>query len=460
MPQRGIGSFRDPSGFVFTDGGELLRQVNLGYRDNYDYLFQSGLYDALVKEDLLIPHVEVDPRRRRSDSAYVVIKPELIPFVSYPYEWSFSQLKSAALHTLEIQKIAIRHRMSLKDCSAYNIQFRNGRPVFIDTLSFEHYEEGVPWNAFRQFCQHFLAPLAIMSLRDVRLGQLLRSYVDGIPLDLASSLLPYRSWFSLSLLLNIHLHAGTQKRYAHRPTARPTRKIGRRGLMGIIDNLQSGVENLSWRPMSAEWGNYYEETNYSPEAMDHKKEIVARFLKLAAAQTVWDLGANTGLFSRIASNRGVHTVSFDADPAAVETNYLESVERGDTHLLPLLLDLTNPSANMGWANNERKSLLDRGPADTVLALALVHHLAISNNTPLQMIAAFLTRISRSLIIEFVPKSDSQVQRLLQSREDIFPNYDEESFREVFGRYFALREHAKITGSERTIYFMERAETAN
>ena len=171
------GSFRDSNGFVFWQDGALYRQVNTSYKDNYEHLMESGLYEVLVSGGLLLPHEEVNIQSSQPDLAYKVIRPELIPFISYPYEWCFSQLKDAALTTLEIQKTCLDFGMSLKDCSAYNIQFRKGKPVLIDTLSFEKYREGQPWVAYRQFCQHFLAPLALMSHKDIRLNQLLRVYI-------------------------------------------------------------------------------------------------------------------------------------------------------------------------------------------------------------------------------------------------------------------------------------------
>ena len=176
------------------------------------------------------------------------------------------------------------------------------------------------------------------------------------------------------------------------------------------------------------------------------------------AKSVWDLGANVGIFSRIASDRGIQTISFDIDPAAVEKNYLECVERNEANILPLLLDLTNPSPGIGWQNQERTSLLERGPAETVLALALIHHLAISNNLPFGKIANFLSRICSSLIIEFIPKSDSQVQKLLSTREDIFPNYTQGNFENGFKDFFKIQSSVKIKDSQRTLYLMERKPT--
>lgn len=224
--QRLTASFRDPSGFIFRHNGALYRQINTTYRENYQTLMKSGLYDDLTRAQLLIPHEEVAVEPAEPSIAYKVIRPEPLQFISYPYERCFSQLKDTALTTLAIQKRALKHGMSLKDCSAYNIQFHRGRPVFIDTLSFEIYREGEPWVAYRQFCQHFLSPLALIAHRDVRLNQLLRVYIDGIPLDLTSRLLPARTKLNFAILSHIHLHAASQKHYANKAVDKS--KIARR----------------------------------------------------------------------------------------------------------------------------------------------------------------------------------------------------------------------------------------
>jgi len=204
--QRISSSFRDPSGFLFYENDTIYRQINQYYKENYDFLINSGLYKTLVDSEQLIPHEEVNIKPFNPNTSYKIIKPEKIPFISYPYEWCFSQLKNAALTTLDIQKTAMKYDMTLKDCSSYNIQFHNGKAILIDTLSFEKYVEGQIWKGYRQFCQHFLAPLALMSQKDIRLNQLLRIYLDGIPLDLTSKLLPLRTRPSfLSLKLSIFL---------------------------------------------------------------------------------------------------------------------------------------------------------------------------------------------------------------------------------------------------------------
>jgi ribosomal protein L11 methylase PrmA len=211
---------------------------------------------------------------------------------------------------------------------------------------------------------------------------------------------------------------------------------------------------MNWRPAGTEWSDYYKDTNYSHDAMNHKQRLVEAYLSESKPHTVWDLGANTGVFSRIAAAKNIDTIAFDVDPAAVEKNYRQMRENKETKILPLCLDLTNPSPAIGWANEERLSLIERGPADTVLALALIHHLAISNNVPFSHIAAFLSQICRFLIIEFVSKNDSQVQRLLRSREDIFPDYNQDHFEAAFGDFFSIRKRERIADTERTLYLIE------
>lgn len=452
-------SFRDPNGFLFKRNEILYRQVNKKYQENYDLLISSGLFEKLTKKNLLIDHKQVEIAPYFAEIAYLVIQPELVSFISYPYEWSFSQLKNAALTTLRIQKEALNHGMTLKDASAYNIQFANGKAILIDSLSFEKYQKGQPWVAYRQFCQHFLAPLALMALRDIRLNQLLRVYIDGVPLDLASKLLPWSSHLNFGLLTHIHTHARIQKQFADSEgeVKKQTGEISLNSLLGLIDSLESVIRNLKWKPAGTEWGEYYSATNYSNEAFEEKAKMVKEYLEVAGPGIVWDLGANTGAFSKIACEAGMQTVSFDIDPAAVEKNYLISKKEKNELILPLVMDLTNPSAGIGWQNSERFSLIERGPANTVMALALIHHLAISNNVPLLGIAEYFSQLGKWLIIEFVPKLDSQVKRLLSSREDIFDHYTKEDFEENFKSFFEIVKSEPILGTERVLYLFKSKE---
>ncbi len=451
-------SFRDPSGFLFRRDGVLYRQVNLSYQEEFELLDSSGLYAELVEKGWLVAHSEVDVVPEQTALAFKVLRPELVEPISYPYEWSFSQLKDAALRTLSIQKRSLKKGMSLKDASAYNIQFRDAKPLLIDTLSFEVYKPGQPWVAYRQFCQHFLAPLALMAKRDVRLNQLLRVYIDGIPLDLASQLLPGSTRLNFGLSTHIHLHASFQQKHASNgeKVSNQVAGMSQNALEGLIDSLRAAIKGLVWKPKGTEWGDYYAEDSghYSDSASLHKMEIIEKFLDQAAPKSAWDLGANTGVFSRATSCRGIPTVAFDIDPAAVEQNYLACKANKDANLLPLVLDLTNPSPAIGWNNMERMSLLERGPVDAVLALALIHHLAIANNVPLPRLANFFQQAGHWLIIEFVPKEDSQVQVLLASREDIFPDYTQEGFEAAFKPYFRIEESIPVRETKRVMYLME------
>ena len=451
-------SFRDRSGFIFYKDGGLYRQINHSYKEQYDQLIQTGLFNTLVEKDFLVPHNEIEIETPTTPEAYRVIKPEQVRFISYPYEWSFSQLKDAALLTLNIQEIALENKMALKDASAFNIQFKKGLPILIDTLSFETYQEGKPWVAYRQFCQHFLAPLALMSRVDVRLQNLLNTYIDGIPIDLASRLLPFRTRLNPGLLTHIHLHAVSQRRFTteNRDESQTRGSVSFNAMRGIIDSLKRTISALTWKPIGTEWADYYSSShNYEDQALESKQALVSSILSDLKPREVWDLGANTGIYSELATRLGIPTVSFDIDPGAVELNYLRCKEINDKWRLPLLLDLTNPTPAIGWNNVERDSLLQRGPTDFVMALALIHHLAISNNVPMAGLAKFFADLATYVLIEFVPKSDPQVQRLLAFREDIFEDYNHRNFEDQFGKYFSLHRKEPIGGSERILYLFER-----
>ena len=469
---RDRGSFRDPSGFVFVQGGVAYRQVNDAFSDPYRRLMGSGLYEELSRSRLLVPHEEVSLRLADAPAAFAVLRPEQVPFISYPYEWCFSQLKAAALLTLEIQRRAIEHGLVLRDASAYNIQFIGPRPIFIDTLSFGPYVEGQPWSAYRQFCQHFLAPLALMAYVDPSLNELLRLHIDGVPLSLATSMLPLKTKLKPGLLMHLHLHGRSEARTSGAPqeeAAPPTngsaadrarasaRSMGRTAMFGLIDSLDRAVRQLSIPPAKTLWSTYATHLNYSESAQKTKRELVARMIDDARASgridMVWDLGANTGSFSEIAARTGARVISFDADHAVVEQHYNDSIGSSRDRVLPLVQNLANPSPAVGWNHAERRSLTERGPADLALALALVHHLAIGCNVPLPAVAEFFSRICRSLIIEFVPRHDSQVRRMLSLREDVFGDYTQEQFEQAFGAHFRIAATVPVVGTVRTMYLM-------
>lgn len=450
------GSFRDPAGFMFEHDGTLYRQVNQTGQADYDLLMSSGLYEALQKEGLMVAHDEV--QLKEAPHAYKVIRPVRVPFVSYPYEWTFAQLQQAALLTLEVLNIALKHGMILKDASAYNVQFIGNKPVFIDTLSFAAYEVGKPWEGYKQFCEHFIAPLALVHYTSQDILKTLREYIDGLPLQTVCSLLPARARLRAGLLAHLYIHGNAQKKHRHGGEVvgakTKERKVSALAMEGLQSSLKNTVTKLRSPKIDTEWGEYYSFTNYSDHSFTDKRKTVAALLAQVTPKPkmIWDIGANNGEFSELAVEAGAYTIAFDIDANAVAYNYAAKRKPAvANNMLPLVQDLTNPSTALGWAHAERMSLTERGPADVVMALALIHHLAIGNNLPLDKIASFLRQIGKNIIIEFVPKEDSKVQHLLASREDIFDQYDHEHFEKAMAKHFTMVTKKPVKGSHRSIY---------
>lgn len=455
IKMRHSSSFRDPEGFVFRFEETIRRQVNHAGADNYMKLMSSGLYDELCEAQLLIPHKELESIGPNPDECFRVIEPKQMDFISYPYEWSFSMLKDAAMATLRILQTALRYGMILKDASAFNIQFDSGRPLLIDTLSFETVEHGRPWKAYGQFCRHFVAPLSLAAHGDARLLKLLSSSLDGIPVDLASRLLPIHTRFSLGLQIHIFQHAKKGRTTQALPMPESV-VFSSYAMDALIDNLSGTCAKLDLKKTTTTWGQYYSMTNYSPPAFEHKRRLLFEFAERSSADRIVDLAANDGTFSDILSNDRPFVLAPDSDVVAVDAHYRRIRGSNQHKVLPLCIDVTNPSASVGWCSNERESFLTRVGADNlVVALAIVHHLAIGNNLSLSAIASFFARMAAELIVEFVPKSDSQVIEMLSRRVDLFPNYDLSSFLTELRQYFEVEQTVRIKESERYMIFCRK-----
>lgn len=449
------GSFRDPSGYVYSDGKRVFRSITDVYRPNWEALEESLFLDALQQKGWLVAFHESDIAIH---GAWKTLEVERLPFISYPYEWSFGQLKDAALLTLDIQLEALAKGFSLKDASAYNIQFLRGKPILIDIMSLERLTKGAPWVAYPQFCTHFLAPLALMAKAHIGCGRFSALWMDGIPLDVACKFLPFRSKLHPRLAWHIVLHAYMQRRYADtRHTATQAKRVSVSPSVqrGVVESLRAAVSSLSLPSIKTTWGSYYEDTNYSATAQAAKQQLVHQIVERLAPDVCLDLGANDGTYSRIAAQHARLVLSADGDPLAVDKNYRQVKDGHEENILPLVLDLTNPTPGIGWDGQERASFVERTQADLVLALALVHHLAIGNNVPLERVAEFFSRLGSMALVEFIPKEDSQVQRMLSLREDIFANYTEQGFLEAFSRFYTCVDKVKITETNRTLFLFRQ-----
>ncbi len=447
-------SYRDPAGIIFISDGELFRRINSIYFPQYRALMSNGLYGELSELGQLVEHSLV-----RESGDHLVIKPEKIPFISYPYEWSFDQLKDAALLTLDMQLSALEKNMTLKDATAYNVQFLNNKPIFIDTLSFEFYKEGAPWVAYGQFCRHFLAPLALMSSVSPDLNSLLKIHIDGIPLDMASKILPLKSYLNLGLLIHIHLQSklGKGNKVEEKAHKSSNKYIAKNALIALLDSLKSCITKLKLVEEKALWEDYYNKTNYTDESLNLKRQLVQEMTeKIGIANPViLDLGANDGFFSRAVSPNAKIVISTDFEAKVVNSNYLICKKAKIKNIFPMVLDIVNPAGSIGWENKERDSIFSRINADLTLALALIHHLAIGNNVPFLKLASFFAGRGSWLIIEFVPKEDSQVQRMLAVRNDIFDHYSIDNFKKDFQNFFEVILERKIQNSKRTLFLLKR-----
>jgi ribosomal protein L11 methylase PrmA len=443
-------SYRDPCGFVFEHSGIFYRAVLAAGREDYDALMQSGLYQQLVERNLMIAHEEVADLLP-SANVYKMLKPEQLGFWTYPYEWSFSQLRDAALLTLKLIRLGLEHGMILKDASANNIQFVSGHPVLIDSLSFEAYEEGRPWQAFNQFCRHFLYPLLVFQKHPEWTPATLMAYPDGLSAPLTASLLPWKSRFSWNKQLYVYLAAALGKKKSG-----TAYRISKEKILQNTAQLKDFIGGLQPPKVDAGWSHYYDETILSEDYLESKKAIVADVLKDLGPKRVIDTGCNTGAFSLITAEYAPQVIAFDADASSVDALYTETGARNMRHIHTLVADLTNPTPALGWANAERSALKDRLRGDMVLALALAHHLAIGKNVPFSMISSFFAGITQKwLLIEFVPKSDPRVQLLLQSREDVFVDYTQQHFEGAFSAHFSFEKTFALPHSERILYLMRR-----
>ena len=448
-------SFRDPSGYVFVENGDIKRVINPIYFKQYRALTNSGFFNSLFKNELLIPHTELS-----SNEKNIIIKAEKIPFITFPYEWSFNMYKEAALLTLKLQKHSLENGFSLKDASAFNITFHKGKAIFIDTLSFDFYAENSPWRAYKQFITHFFGPLLLAHYHGADQLKLLSIFLDGIPVKMLSSLLPFKTKLNPLLYSNIHLLAKSEDKHNedYKGEAKEA-TLSKKGQLNIIESLYDYIKKLELKEQS-EWGNYYDKTNYTDDAFIEKSKIINTWVKTIKPKSIIDVGGNDGTFVR-KLNSDIETVLVcDIDNNAVDFNYKTMKLNKEQFMLPFVFDVLNPSAAIGLNNTERDSFLNRIKAfapDVTLALAVIHHMSLSGNVPFKQSAKFFSSFSKNLIIEFPKRNDSWVQRLLKSKgefEAYFNYYNINNFESSYTEYFEIVEKKHIGNSERVLYLLK------
>ena len=448
-------SFRDPCGFMFKREGGLYRLVNPRYFPEFEHLEKSGLLKKLFESHQLISH---DVQERSEES--IVLKPRLIPFISYAPEWSFEALKEAALLHLRINLLAIDHGMILKDASSYNVQFIGSQPYFIDTLSFDFYREGTPWYAFGQFCRHFIAPLLLMKYHAWDFNKMLLEFMDGLPMDLTSRLLPWKTHFSPFIKSYIHMHAKSIAKNQGRDRGVREVSLSRKALVNSLNYAKLFLEELNCHQPSSEWGDYYSFTNYSVKSFEGKQGLISRWVEQIGAKKIWDVGGNDGHFS---SHIGVEkdlVIISDMDAIAIDKSFKRNKREARDNIYSLLVDVMNPTPSIGFANRERDSFLHRiedGKFDCSLVLALIHHLCISNNCSFSMLAELFAPLSQYIIIEFVPREDSWVKKLLENmreRKHLFEGYSRENFELAFAQSYILEKREAVGEGGRELYLMK------
>jgi ribosomal protein L11 methylase PrmA len=461
-PLADAGSFRDPSGRVYEAGGEIYRSVSRRAAEDFAQLRKCGLLDRLMGDGKVVETEQVDHRalEEAGVETEMVLRHRRIPFISYPYEWPFTLLKAAAVLHLDIHLEALKHGMTLSDASAYNVQFRGARPVFIDVLSFRTYREGEVWAGHRQFCEQFLNPLLLRALLGVAHNDWYRGRLEGIRTEELALLLPWRRNLSFNVLTHVTLQARLQRAAAgggrHIERARQA-KLAKRSFIAMLEQLKAFIAKLTpARTADSTWQHYAENTTYEGEEREAKRRFISSFCDMVRPGMLWDLGCNSGDYSEAALAAGArHVVGFDFDQGALERAAARARAKS-LDLLPLYQDGANPSPDQGWMGRERRSTQGRGGADAIMALAFAHHLAIGRNVPLDQLVDWLVGLAPHGVIEFVQKSDPTVEQLLALREDIFTGYEQHAFEAALRKRARIVAAQQVSKSGRTLYRYDRS----
>lgn len=457
------GSFRDPLSRVFIEGDHVWRGLSGAAVEDVEALFASSFFPAALQRGDIVATERVQPGDGVPSLGTDwpgLLRHERIGVLSYPYEWAFEMLRDAARLQLRLTREALSERLITKDASAYNVQFVGAKPVFIDVGSFERIRSGEPWPGYRQFCELFLNPLYIQAIANVPFQPLLRGDIDGVSPPLAKAIIGGRGRFRRGTFTHVRLHARVERRYADADKERDIRGELKRAGLGpkLIDaqlrNLEKAIESLSWKQQQSTWSDYSDRSHYTDRDLEAKEQFVAAATTTdASGGLVLDLGANDGRFSRIAVGAGARSVvAVDSDHLVIDRLYRDLRNEGSTAILPLVLDLANPSPSIGWRSQERPSFVERVRPDLTLCLAVVHHLALTNNVPLGDIVQFLADFGGKLVVEFPHPDDVMAKRLLaRKREGLFDSYTVATWEAALERRFTVQRREDLPSGTRTLY---------
>ncbi len=453
------GSFRDPASRVVVSDDEVYRLLNAEGLSDFELLAASRCFrDATASGRLVATERAEPPAGLAAEGVAGALRHERVPFVSYPYEWSFEMLKDAALLTLQLLDAALDDDLTLKDGSSYNVQFVGSRATFIDVGSFEKLRAGEPWYGYRQFCEMFLYPLMLQAYKGASYHPWLRGSIEGISVTDAVALMSRRDYLRKGVFKHVYLHAKLQGSYGDtRRTTDVQRELKKAGfrkelVKANVRGLIKLVSSLKWSEQASEWSDYRTDNSYTDDDTTAKAAFVDKVASQQRRRLVWDLGANDGRFSRIAAEHADLVLAADSDHLTVDRLYRDLRKDGDTRILPLVVDLASPSPGLGWRGAERRPLDGRGHPDLILALAVVHHLAISRNVPLPEILGWFAELGGELVVEMPSREDPQVERLLRNkREGMHDSYTTEAFEAALEQRFDVRHREVLPSGTRVLY---------
>jgi SAM-dependent methyltransferase len=455
------GSFRDRNNLVFYGSGSVYRGLSKQAFENWETLNSKDFFREYAKKGLIIGTENIDLRKENlstavADNWFAFLKHQPVPFISYPYEWSFGMLKEAALLQLDLLSASLAEGMILKDSTPYNIQWQGSSPVFIDIPSFEELNSGEPWAGYRQFCEMYLFPLMLTAYKNISHIPFLRGNLEGIPLDQMNNLLSIRDYLRPGVLFHVYLHSKAQNKYSNTKVDIKSnlRESGfhKALIEANVKRLKKLVQGLDWRVLKTEWSHYSSFRTYTDNELAMKKDFVQKASATQSWKLAWDLGCNTGEFTQIISDHCEYVVGMDIDPLAIEFFYQNLKKAGVKKILPLINNVADPSPGLGWMNTERKVLRDRGKPNLVLCLALIHHIVLSANIPLKGFIQWLASLGGAVIIEYVAKDDPMVKVLLQNKEDNFSDYNQDHFENSLKTFFNIKTSQSLESGTRIIYF--------